>query len=181
MNKDDLKKVYMNTCDNLEKSRAEYLSDGGSDDRREFYQLKYMISIILNDLAREYYNFEANPTIETSNLTALGPLVLTVYEAHMWYRKKGNRKLLEMAEHRGITQEVTDMVRDLKGLKSSRIEEYRNLRDKMSGHYEPECFDLIEELSCGKANSFRQDALPVLQYVKGWSDILGFIVKTTKD
>lgn len=167
--------IYAQSANCLEMKKSEFNSDISSENKRAFVKLQYMVIIIYNDLCREYCDLHKNTSVGTSKILALGPVILKLFEAHLWYKKEGNKEFLALAERRGIKQDVEKKLKELKNIKSSRIELYSKYRNKLAGHYSFECISLIEELEQECEATFSEDAETVIRYGNKWLDILGYI------
>lgn len=84
---ENLEIIYLQSSEHLESIKSEYESVVEPQEKKKFYFLKYMAIVIYNDLSREYYNEHTNPSIGVSRLLALGPLILKLFEAHLWFKK----------------------------------------------------------------------------------------------
>jgi len=178
---DELKEVYESSAKMLEEVRDEYKELLESEDKKDFYTLKYMGILIYNDLAREYYNLESNPTLNTSKLVAISPIIHKSFEAQYWYKQKGNKKLRELSDRRGIMKEVDSRIRKLKSINATRIEKYKNYRDKMAGHYDIDRIELIEAISSITLDQFKEDTQRVIIYGNEWLGILKYIGSVQKN
>ncbi len=52
-----MKDIYIKSAGLLESAKAEFLSDGVTGFHYEFLSLKFMASLIHNDVCREWHNF----------------------------------------------------------------------------------------------------------------------------
>ena len=93
----DMKDVYIKSAALLESAKDELLSDGVTESHYEFLSLKFTASLIHNDVCREIHNLTVNPTVGASKLLSLGPIILKLFEANLWYSKVGNKRLHELA------------------------------------------------------------------------------------
>ena len=55
-------------------------------------------------------------TIGASKLLSLGSIILKLFEANLWYSQVGNRKLLELAQSRGMFSLIEDKLKDDRGI-----------------------------------------------------------------
>lgn len=172
---EELEDIYVQSANVLDLKKSEYNSDVGPENKRAFIKLQYMAIIIYNDLCREYCNLHKNSSVGTSKILALGPVILKLFEAHLWYKKEGNKELLALATRRGIKKEVEKKLKELKNIKSSRIELYSKYRNKLAGHYSFESIDHIAELEQECEATFSEDAETVIRYGNQWLNILGYI------
>ena len=53
-----LKTQYIKSAENLEKAKGEFESVADPGPKLEFYRLKYMGSILQNEMCRHFFNFE---------------------------------------------------------------------------------------------------------------------------
>ncbi|MDH5545493.1 MAG: hypothetical protein OEZ43_07875 [Gammaproteobacteria bacterium] len=179
MDSGELKNAYISSAENLEVIRRDFESNGNTKSRREFYRLRYMAAIIMNDLSREYLSIETNPTNGTSKLLAVGTLILKLYEARQWYTKDGYVTLLDIADQKGIKSETEQKLRSLKGLKAGRIDAYSKFRNTIAGHYLFNSCELIEELEKIEQEVFFEDARAVLRYGNEWINVLKYVGEHT--
>lgn len=177
---EDLEKVYVQSSKHLETIKSEYEAVIEPEEKKEFYFLKYMAIVISNDLSREYYNVNKNPSLGVSRLLALGPLILKLFEAHLWYQQKGNPKLRILAEKRGLLQDVEAKLKEMKSLQPAVIESYSKYRNRLAGHYDSDCIDLIQELGSIEKDKFFGDVSVVLRYGNEWIKVLKYVAENPK-
>lgn len=175
--KQAIEKVYLESSRLLDLAREDTLKVNISTIKREFYSLKFMASVIHNELCREFFYLVLNPTIGTSKIISLGPLILKLYEANNWYFKFGNKRLRELACERGLNSLCDEKLRELKSLKPSRIEKYTVVGNKLAGHYDLNYFELVEEFSITDSDEFFDDVLVLITYGKRWLQLLQSIGK----
>ena len=167
-----LKRQYIKSAENLEKAKAEFESVVESGPKQEFYRLKYMGFILQNEMCREFFNLESNPTKNESKLAALAPVILALFEAYIWYRKEGNPRLRELARERGMFEYVETELKRIKALKAGNIEAYSSYRNKLAGHFDLTRVELINHFGKLNFEKFEQDAVSVISYGNEWIDIL---------
>jgi len=171
----NLKQVYLQSAIALEKADEDFKQNLDGSQREEFFSLKYMAIIVYNDLSREFYNMECNPTTNLSKLFSLIPVVHKLYEAYEWHRKEGNSRLRKLAKSRGILTEVDDKLRQLKIIKASNFNKYKIYRDKFSGHYDMECLNLIDRFGGLNFSEVESDMLSVIQHTNEWLEVLSYV------
>ena len=174
---ENIDKVYLQSSELLDTIKGEYEAVVEPEEKREFYFLKYMAIIISNDLSREYYNVNKNPSLGVSKLLALGPLILKLFEAHLWYQKKGNPKIRTLAEKRGLLHDVETRLKQMKSLQPAVIESYSKYRNRLAGHYDSDCIDLIQEFGTIEKDKFFDDVSIVLLYGIEWIKVLKYIAE----
>ncbi len=131
-----------------------------------------MGAVIQNDLCREVYNLDNNPTIGTSKLLAIGPIILKLFEANLWYSQVGNKKLRELAEKCCVLAFVENEFKEMKLLDPNRIEKYARFRNKLAGHYDSQILDVIQELGLVQYNIFWDDVEMMVLYGQKWLQVL---------
>jgi hypothetical protein len=142
----DMKDIYIKSAALLESAKAECLSDDVTGVHYEFHSLKFMASLIHNDVCREIYYLTVNPTIGTSKLMSLGPIILKLFEANLWYSKVGNKRLRELAKSRSMLEIIKGKLNEMKLIRPSRIEKYAEIRNKLAGHYDDQIASVLQEL-----------------------------------
>ncbi|HEX9758286.1 MAG TPA: hypothetical protein VGB26_10895 [Nitrospiria bacterium] len=173
----DMKDVYIKSAAFLESSKDEFLSDGVTGFHYEFLSLKFMASLIHNDVCREFHNLTVNPTIGTSKVLSLGPIILKLFEANLWYSQVGNKKLRELAESRGMLEFMENKLKEMKLIRPSRIEKYAGIRNKLVGHYDDQIVKMLQELGATQSDNFFDDIEMMVRYSQEWLQALRSIGK----
>ena len=176
----DMKDIYIKSAALLESAKDEFLSDGDTGVHHEFLSLKFMASLIHNDVCREFHNVTVNPTIGASNLLSLGPIILKLFEANIWYSKVGNKRLRELAESRGMLKPIEDKLKEMKLIRPSRIEKYAGIRNKLVGHYDDQddqIVNMLQELGAIQSDAFCEDIKMMVRYGQEWLQALRSIGK----
>lgn len=174
MDTEKIKEVYADAATVLEKSRDEFSSVW---EQHEFLTLKLIASIIHTDVCREYQNLILNQAAfsgsnETSTLLVCGQLIVKLFEAHRWYNQSGNRRLLQLAQSRGIR----DFVESEFDIHANRIEKYKRIRNMMV-HYDDETIHVIQELRSLPSEEFFNDIARLIKYGNTWLQALRSIGK----
>jgi len=173
----DMKDVYIKSAALLESSNGESLSDGVTVAHAEFLSLKLMASLIHNDVCREFHNLTVNPTRGASKLLSLGPIILKLFEANLWYSQVGNKKLRELAESRGMFELIENKLKEMKLIRPSRIEEYAGIRNKLVAHYDDQTVKMLQELGAIQSDKFFEDIEMMVRYGQEWLQALRSIGK----
>ncbi len=174
-----MQEVYTQSSVILEKAQEDYSTSIVPDEYREFLSLRLMVSIIHNDVCREYYNFNANFHLATglSRLLALGSVIMKLFEAHIWYSQIGNKQLRKLAKSRGMITFIDDKFKKMKRINPSRIEKYSGIRNDLSVHYSDKTINVIQHIGSISANDVFEDIEIVLLYGMEWMKALRSIGK----
>lgn len=172
MNFEEQKAQYLKSAENLERTRIEFEQVLEAGPKKEFFRLKYMGALILNEMCREVLYLESNPTLRDSKLAALAPIILSLYESYIWYTKDGNKRLRELAAQRGMIELVEADLRELKKLKASNILQYESYRNQLAGHFSVERIELLSDFGKIDFKQFEIDVIRVISYGNGWLQIL---------
>ena len=170
----DTKDIYIKSAALLE---SEFLSDGVTGFHYEFLSLKFMASLIHNDVCREFHRLTINPTIGASKLLSLCPIILKLFEANIWYSKVGNKRLRELAKSRGMLKLIEDKLKEMKLIRPSRIEKYAVIRNKLAGHYDDQIANMLQELGAIQTDAFFEDIKMMVRYGQEWLQALRSIGK----
>ena len=173
----DMKDIYIKSAALLESAKDKFLSDGVTGFHHEFFSLKFMASLIHNDVCREIHNLTVNPTIGASRLLSLGPIILKLFEANIWYSKVGNKRLRELAKSRGMLKPIEDELKEMKLIRPSRIEKYAGIRNKLAGHYDDQIANMLQELGAIQSDAFFEDIEMMVRYGQEWLQALRSIEK----
>lgn len=174
----DMKDIYIKSASLLESAKDELLSDGVTESHYEFLSLKFTASLIHNDLCREFHSLTVNPTVGASKLLAYGSIILKLFEENRWYSKFGNRRLRELAESRGMLGLIEDKLKDMKRfLRPSRIEKYEKIRNRLSGHYDNQIVNILQELGAIQSDTFFEDIEMMVRFSHEWLQALRSIGK----
>ena len=164
----DMKDIYIKSATLLESAKDELLSDGVTGSHYEFLSLKFIASLIHNDVCREFHNLATNPTMGASKVLSLGPIILKLFEAKLWYSQFGNRKLLELAKRRGMDSLIKNKLKEMKLLDPSRIGKYAGIRNKLAGHYDDQIASAFQELGAIQYDAFSKDIQMMVRYSQEW-------------
>jgi hypothetical protein len=173
----DMKDIYVKSAALLESAKDELLSNGATGYQYEFLSLKFMVSLIHNDVCREIHNLTVNPTIEASKLLSLGPIILKLFEANLWYSQVGNKKLRELAKNRGMLDLIENKLEEMKLIRPSRIKKYAELRNKLVAHYDDQIANILQELGAIQADAFFEDIEMMVRYSQEWLQALRSVGK----
>lgn len=175
-----MQQVYCKSATILEEVKDELSSNCVSELHHDFLSLKFMASVIHNDVCREVNNMIANPTTGTSKLLAFGPIILKLLEAKNWYSKVGNKKLCELAKNRGMLASINNKLKEIESINPSRIDKYKKFRHKLVAHYDVRTpiLAIIEELGRVPANEFSEDVEMMALYSQKWLQILSSVGKS---
>jgi hypothetical protein len=173
----DMKDVYIKSAELLESAKDEFLLNGGTEVHNEFLSLKFMGSLIHNEVCREIHNLAVNPTIGASKLLQYCPIILKLYEEHLWYSQVGNKRLRELAKSRGMLELIEDKVRKMRLIRPSRIKKYKGIRDKLAAHYDDQIANMLQEFEAIQTNAFFEDIKMMMRYSQEWLEALRFIGK----
>jgi hypothetical protein len=170
----DIKDVYTKSAALLEEAKDDFLSARDTGEHHEFLSLKLMASLIHNDVCREFYNLTVNKTTGTSRLLALGPIVIKLFEAHLWYSQIGNKRLRELAKSRGMLELIENKLREMNRLNPGRIEKYADIRNKLIAHYpyNYETVRVVQEFGSISADDFFEDITMMVRYALEWLQAL---------
>jgi hypothetical protein len=125
-----IKEVYLKSGSILDVAHSELALSEKSELQSEFLSLKFMAATIHNEICREFYFLNSNPTTGISKLISIGPIILKLFEANLWYQKVGNKKLRELAHSRGLDKLYNAKSNALKELKPNRIDKYSDFRSR---------------------------------------------------
>ena len=173
----DMKDVYITSAALLENAKDELLSDGATGFRYEFHSLKFIVSLMHNDVCREIHNLTVNPTIGASKLLSIGSVILKLFEENRWYSDVGNKRLRELAKSRGMLEFIEAKLKEMKLIRSSRIEKYAEIRNKLAGHYDNQIVNILQELGAIQSDAFFEDIEMVVRYSQEWLQALRSIGK----
>jgi hypothetical protein len=173
----DIQQIYCKSAVLLDEVKDELSSGVVTGSHHEFLSLKFMALVIHNDVCREFHNLVANPTIGISRLLALGPIILKLFEANLWYSQVGNKRLRELAASRGMLESIEHNLREMKLIKPNRIEKYATFRNKLAGHYDDQTLNLIQELGSVQSDKFFEDVEMMVRYSQIWLQALRSIGK----
>ena len=174
----DMKDVYITSAALLENAKDELLSDGATGFRYEFHSLKFIVSLMHNDVCREIHNLTVNPTIGASKLLSIGSVILKLFEENRWYSDVGNKRLRELAKSRGKLQLIEDKLKEMKLiLRPNRIKKYAEIRNKLAGHYDSQIVNILQELAAIRPDAFFEDIEMVVRYSQEWLQALRSIGK----
>lgn len=173
----DMKDIYIKSAALLESAKDELLSDGVIGFRYEFHSLKFIASLMHNDVCREIHNLTVNPTIGASKLLSLGSIILKLFEENIWYSQVGNRRLRELAKSRGKLQLIEDKLKEMKLIRPSRMEKYAGIRNKLAGHYDDQIVNILQELGAIQSDAFFEDIEMMVRYSQEWLKALRSIEK----
>lgn len=173
----NMKDVYIKSAALLESAKDEFLSNGVTGVHYEFLSLKFMASLIHNEVCREIHNLAVNPTIGASKLLSLGPIILKLFEANLWYSQVGNKRLRELAKSRGMLELIEVKLREMKLIRPSRIEKYAGIRNKLAGHYDDQIANMLQELGAIQSDAFFEDIEMMVRYSQEWLQALRSIGK----
>lgn len=172
-----MKDVYIKSAALLESAKDEFLSNGVTGDHYEFLSLKFMASLIHNEVCREIHNLAVNPTIGASKLLQLGPIILKLLEANLWYSQVGNKRLRELAKSRDMLELIEDKLREMKLIRPSRMEKYAGIRNKLAAHYDDQIANMLQELGAIQSDAFYKDIEMMVRYSQEWLQALRSIGK----
>lgn len=164
----DMKGIYIKSALLLDSAKYELFSNDVIGLEYDFLTLKFMASLLHNDFCREYYNFTVNPTVGVSKLLSVGPLILKLFEANLWYSQVGNKKLRELAINRGMLDFIEDKLKEMKRIRPSRIENYTTIRNKLVGHYDDQIVNILQELGAIQSETFFEDIEMMVRYNQEW-------------
>jgi hypothetical protein len=136
-----------------------------------------MASLIHNDVCREIHNLTVNPTMGASKVLSLGPIILKLFEENLWYSNVGNRRLRELAESRGMLELIEAKFKEMKLIRPSRMERYAKIRNKLSGHYDDQIANILQELGAIQSDVFFEDIEMMVRYSQEWLKALRSIGK----
>jgi hypothetical protein len=173
----DMKDVYIKSAALLESAKDELLSEGVTESHYEFLSLKFTASLIHNDVCREIHNLTVNPTVGASKLLSLGPIILKLFEANLWYSKVGNKRLHELARSRGMHVLIENKLEEMKLIRPSRIERYAGIRNRLAGHYDNQIVNTLQELGAIQSDAFFEDIEMMVRYSQEWLKVLRSIGK----
>ena len=173
----DMKDVYIKSAALLESAKDELLSDGVIGFRYEFHSLKFIVSLMHNDVCREIHNLTVNPTIGASKLLSIGSIILKLFEENRWYSDVGNKRLRELAKSRGMLEFIEAKLKEMKLIRSSRIEKYAEIRNKLAGHYDNQIVNILQELGAIQSDAFFEDIEMMVRYSQEWLQALRSIGK----
>ena len=173
----DMKDVYITSAALLENAKDELLSDGATGFRYEFHSLKFIVSLMHNDVCREIHNLTVNPTIGASKLLSIGSVILKLFEENRWYSDVGNKRLRELAKSRGMLEFIEAKLKEMKLIRSSRIEKYAEIRNKLAGHYDNQIVNILQELGAIQSDAFFEDIEMMVRYSQEWLQALRSIGK----
>jgi len=173
----DMKDIYIKSAALLESAKDDFLLNGVTGFQYEFLSLKFMASLIHNDVCREIHNLTVNPTIGASKLLSLGPIILKLFEANLWYSQVGNKKLRELAKSRGMLDFIGNKLKEMKLIRPSRIEKYAGIRNKLVGHYDDQIANMLQELGAIQSDVFFEDIEMMVRYSQEWLQALRSIGK----
>ena len=173
----DMKDVYIKSAALLESAKDELLSDGVIGFRYEFHSLKFIVSLMHNDVCREIHNLTVNPTIGASKLLSIGSVILKLFEENRWYSDVGNKRLRELAKSRGMLEFIEAKLKEMKLIRSSRIEKYAEIRNKLAGHYDNQIVNILQELGAIQSDAFFEDIEMMVRYSQEWLQALRSIGK----
>jgi hypothetical protein len=174
----DMKDIYIKSAALLESAKDEFLSTNGVTGLHyEFLSLKFIGSLIHNDVCREFHNLTVNPTLGSSKLLSLCPIILKLFEANLWYSKVGNKRLCELAKSRGALELIEDKLKEMKLIRPSRIEEYAKIRNKLAAHYDDQLVKILHDLGVIQSDKFFEDIGMMVRYSQKWLQALRSIGK----
>lgn len=173
----DMKNIYIKSATLLESSKAEFLLDGVTGVHHEFLSLKFMASLIHNEVCREWHNLTVNPTNGASKVLSLGSIILKLFEANLWYSQVGNQRLRKLAESRGMLEFIEDKLKAMKLIRPSRIEKYAEIRNKLAGHYDDHIANMLQKLGAIQSDVFFEDIQMMVPYSQKWLQALKSIGK----
>jgi hypothetical protein len=174
----DMKDIYIKSATLFESAKDELLSDDVTGFHYEFHSLKFIASLIHNEVCREFHNLTINPTMGASKVLSLGPIILKLFEENRWYSKFGNRRLRELANSRGMLGLIEDKLKEMKLiLRPSRIEKYAKIRNRLSGHYDDQIASVFQELGAIQSDVFFEDIKMMVRYSQEWLKALRSIGK----
>ena len=172
----DMKEIYVTSAKLFESARDELFLDGITGVHREFIELKFMGCLIHNEICREFHNLTGNPTIGASKLLALGPIILKLFEANLWYSQVGNRMLRELAQSRGMLEFFESKYKEMKLIRPSRIEMYAGIRNQLAAHYDDHTPTMFQKLGAIEADAFFEDIEMMVRYSQEWLQVLTIIL-----
>jgi hypothetical protein len=173
----DMKDTYIRSAALLESAKDELLSDGVTGFRYEFHSLKFIASLMHNDVCREIHNLNGNPTIGASKLLSIGSIILKLFEENRWYSDVGNKRLRELAKSRGMLEFIEAKLKEMKLIRPSRIEKYAGIRNKLAGHYDDQIVNILQELGAIQSDAFFEDIEMMVRYSQEWLKALKSIEK----
>lgn len=173
----DMKDTYIKSAALLECAKDELLSDGVTGFRYEFHSLKFIASLMHNDVCREIHNLTVNPTIGASKLLSIGSIILKLFEENRWYSDVGNKRLRELAKSRGMLEFIEAKLKEMKLIRPSRIEKYAGIRNKLAGHYDNQIVNILQELGAIQSDAFFEDIEMMVRYSQEWLQALRSIEK----
>ncbi len=173
----DMKDIYIKSAVLLESAKNELLSDGVTGFRYEVHSLKFIASLMHNDVCREIHNLTVNPTMGASKLLSIGSIILKLFEENRWYSDVGNKRLRELAKSRGKLQLIEEKLKEMKLIRPSRIEKYAGIRNKLAGHYDDQIVNILQELGAIQSDAFYEDIEMMVRYSQEWLKALKSIEK----
>jgi len=172
-----IKNVYCKSAELLEAVQTERERVDTDGQLKDFISLKYMASVIHNELCREFYYLVSNPTRGQSKLMSLGIIILKLFEAHRWYKGIGNKNLIILAKKRGMEEILNKKLSEIKLIKPSRIEKYATYRNTLSGHYDNDFPEKLQSFGTLDSENFFSDIELMVRYSQEWLKILDSVGK----
>lgn len=172
-----VKDIYVQSASNLEDAKNELLSYNARGLHFDFLEVKFMASLIHNDVCREIFCLESNPTVGDSKLLSIAQVILKLFEANLWYSKIGNKRLLVLAKSRGMEEFVRAKLKEIKFLGSSGVEKYADIRNYLSAHYVQQSPVTLQKLGTIQADTFFKDIEMTTRYRHEWLKVLRSVGK----
>lgn len=172
-----VKDIYVQSASNLENAYNELLLHDVEGPHLDYLQVKFMASLIHNDVCREVLHLHINPTTGASKLLSISQVILKLFKAYLWYSKTGNKKLRELAESRGRKDFIQAQFNVMKTLCPSRIEKYADIRNELSAHYLEQSSNVLQRLGTIEADTFFKDLEMTIRYQQEWLKALRSVGK----